>query len=290
MKLLLPLALLLAGTARAIGRDGLPERNPPRGKATKTENFAWSNPFASGSQSPAASGDKGGEGDGSSPGDGLAPACTAERTFAAAEFLLHDLFESEPTGLRPYADALRKGFSGRPYPGGWDGMDPHMYDRPLLRMDYAVLPLAVRQWIEHQESSDGPGKGLFAVYERAVADEDGEAGVAEAAATATPPSPDKADDSVPPDQKRIVVFAPGALYDILPLWVAEGSRCRGRFARCGGLLSRPGKADAVVARLDSLADLARYSPQPKDGGVIAVSCPFWLVVSATVLAMSADRA
>ena len=31
----------------------------------------------------------------------------------------------------------------------------------------------------------------------------------------------------PLDKKKLVVFAPGAVYDILPLWVADKSGCQG---------------------------------------------------------------
>ncbi len=234
------LAHLLIGPAVAQGRNGLPPRNPPQRGITKTKDFTWIDPYTSTRIKK------------------FTPSCTAEKTFSADEFLLHDLFEQEPTGLWPYGDALKKVFSGRAYPGSWGGMDPHMYDRPLMRMNYAALPLKVREWIEDQERSDGKGKGLYAVYERAIDN-------VKAAATVVPPSPEKVTMFRPLDEKKIVIFAPGALYEILPLWVAEGSECQ------GNLLSTVICLDLEVDLFtDSLSDLARYSAKPKEGAVVAV--------------------
>ncbi|OAA53615.1 hypothetical protein SPI_09322 [Niveomyces insectorum RCEF 264] len=222
---------LLAGPAAAV--FGL-HNQPPKAVTTRADDFPWTNPFGK-YHAP------------------LAATCTAQRTFRANEFLLHDLFEAEPKGLWPYADALKGVFSGRPYPGGWDGLDPHMYDRPLLSMAYADVPVAVREWIEEQERAvDGEGgddggdktksgKNLFAVFERA------HDGTTKVPKTVRPQATlEKARMFRPLDKKRIVVFAPGALYRILPLWVAEDSACK-----------------------DQLLDLANYSPTPKDGAVVA---------------------
>ena len=197
---------LLAAAGRAFG----PPKQLPKAETTKTDSFAWTDPFES--QLPKE----------------LVALCSAELTFKASEYLLHDLFEHAPKGLWAYADTLKDTFAGKPYPGGWDGLDPHMYDRPLLSMSYADVPLPVREWIEEQQrGEDGDaaagGKDLFAVFERQTDPEH------KATATVTPETPEKAGRLRALDKKRIAIFAPGALYRILPLWVAEGSDCKGEF-------------------------------------------------------------
>lgn len=77
------------------------------GTPTKMEDFKWSDPFNSRRMKK------------------FAPACDAEQTFKAREYLLDDLTAKPPKGISPWADALKKIFSGREYPGSWDGIDPH---------------------------------------------------------------------------------------------------------------------------------------------------------------------
>lgn len=187
---------------------------PPKVEPTRFENFTWSDPFSSTRLAEFDS------------------ACAGQRTFAASEFQIHDLQAPEPKGLWPYGNALKLLFGGRPYPGDWDGMDPHGYERNLLKMDYTDVPVKVREWIEKQEKTDGPGKGLFGIYD---IPEEGErvTGVAQV------------DDVQQLDQKRVAIFAPGALYETLPLWVAEASDCE-----------------------DILANMDKYSPKLVDGGVV----------------------
>ncbi|ROV93997.1 hypothetical protein VSDG_06262 [Cytospora chrysosperma] len=167
-------------------------------------------------------------------------ACAGQRTFAASEFQIHDLHAPEPKGLWPYGNALKLLFGGRPYPGDWDGMDPHGYERNLLKMDYTDVPVKVREWIEKQEKTDGPGKGLFGIYD---IPEEGERVTGTA----------QVDDVQQLDQiERVAIFAPGALYETLPLWVAEASDCE-----------------------DILANMDKYSPKLVDGGVFYdVAAPY----------------
>lgn len=195
---------------------------PPENVPTPTENFNWSDPFALASIRD------------------FDVVCSTEATFAADEFMLHDLQAKSPLGLWNYGDALKKVFTGRAYPGGWDGIDRHLHDRELLRMNYDTLPLAVRQWIEEQDREGTADKGLFAVYERPAEEE-------KVTDVVAPPAAEQAADvRAETDKKKIVLFAPGALYNILPLWVAEKSGCK-----------------------DSLLKLDAYSAKPADGGVVA---------------------
>lgn len=172
------------------------DRVPPKVDPTKLENFAWANPF--------------------SPASKLRQfdaTCDSTRTFSAAEFQLHDLRQPEPTGLKPYNEALKGLFYGREYPGGWEGMDNHGYERNMLKMEYTEVPAKVREWIQEQESAQGPGKGLYAILDkpakRAEDDDDDD------------------DEDEAESQGKVVIFAPGAIYENLPLWVAEDSGCEG---------------------------------------------------------------
>lgn len=198
---LLSIALLLSPVLGG-GVPGPDENIPPKIEPTKLDNFTWTDPFSSPKLA------------------NFDAACESQATFKAFEYQLHDLQMPEPQGLQPYGEALKTFFGGRPYPGGWDGIDAHRYERNLLKMEYADVPVKVREWIEEEERSEGPGKGLFAVYQKPA---EGET----VKKTAKLPEADKADKLRPLDEKKAVIFAPGAVYDTLPLWVAEGSKCEG---------------------------------------------------------------
>ncbi|KAF4342696.1 hypothetical protein FBEOM_3356 [Fusarium beomiforme] len=164
------------------------------------------------------------------------PTCEAKAQFEALEYTLHDLMEPPPKGLKPWSKGLKAAFANKEYPGGWLGLDPHLNGRSLLLMKYDEIPLLVRRWIEQRERTGGEGKALFAVLEKPKNDEEIERVVQF-------PEADKIirDD----DKDKVAIFAPGALYGILPLWTAETSKCE-----------------------DQLVDLTKYSPKPSDGGVV----------------------
>ena len=189
------------------------ERPGGPGATTATKDFRWKDPFSAASLADGASGLL------------LKPACRATRSFKAQQFLLDDLKESPPLGLGPYADRLKTFFQGREYPGSWDGLDPHGYDRNVVLMEWDDVPAPVRGWIDEQarqkttqsdkekekemteeekkerkKKEDLSGKGLFAVYRKARA----------------------------PKDHKVIIFAPGAIYETLPLWVAEDSDCQSK--------------------------------------------------------------
>lgn len=211
--LLLTLPILLTPTLTLAG--GPPQPVPPKVDPTPLDNFTWTDPFPRLLTTTSTS---------SPPFDA---ACTSTRTFTALEYQLHDLHEAEPLGLAPYGDALKSIFGGRAYPGGWHGMDAHGYERTLLKMDYQDVPLKVRAWIAEQETSPtgspkAQGKGLYAVYDKPKRAQ---------RVTGTADLTEEQDDVEREwDAQRIVIFAPGAIYENLPLWVAEGSDCEGKFA------------------------------------------------------------
>ncbi|KAF6816915.1 hypothetical protein CMUS01_12185 [Colletotrichum musicola] len=217
----LPLAAnLLAGVVGAFQMGGPPPL--PQPKTTMAENFAWRDPFMSKTI------------------DLYDHTCEATRTFAATQYTLHDLFEKPPAGLFNWGDGLKLFFSGREYPGGWAGLDRHMYDRNLLMMEYADMPIRVREWIEDQErAGDSGGKGLFAVFDKPATAE-------EKIKDRVVVPQDPGDTNRELDHRRVAIFAPGALYPILPLFVANGSDCQAL-----------------------LTDLNNYSDVPKDAAVVA---------------------
>ncbi len=199
-------AAWLASTATAIGPAN-PDA-PPRLKGAPAKMASWRfpNPFTS-------------------PRHKLfTPTCTSTRTLKAQQYLLDDLAEVPPQGLLPYRDALKQVFSSRQYPGSWEGIDPHGYDRVLLGMDYEEVPMKVREWIEEQERTDGEGKGLFAVYGKPQ--KEGSRVLNTINVPRETPVPGEWRER---DANRIMVFAPGALYEVLPMFVAEGSDCEGEY-------------------------------------------------------------
>jgi hypothetical protein len=197
-------AAFLASTATAVGPAG--PNVPPRLKGQREKMASWRfpNPFASPHHSK------------------FTPRCDVQRTFEVDEYLLDDLAEKEPLGLLSYRDALKQVFATREYPGSWDGIDPHGYDRNLLAMRYDLVPRAVREWIEDQERTDGKGKGLYAVYPAPLP------GARVMTTIKVPELPVPAEWRSR-DENRVAIFAPGAVYEILPLWVAEGSGCEGEY-------------------------------------------------------------
>jgi len=214
---ILTVGLLVAAASAQFGAP----KEQPKAEVTKVETFKWTDPFANRKYKR------------------FTPSCNAKQTFQAFEYQLHDLGDEQPLGLAPFGDALKKVFREREYPGSWGGWDHHQYDRNLLMMEYWDVPVKVREWIEDQERNDGEGKGLFAVYTKPAPGN-------KVHNTVTPPAPEKAAGLRPLDKKKLVFFAPGAIYDILPLWVAANSKCEAE-----------------------LSDLDNYDSKLEDGGVIA---------------------
>ncbi|KAI9167287.1 Cruciform DNA-recognizing protein 1 [Paramyrothecium foliicola] len=212
-----PLAIaLLAGSANAL----FGKKPPPKPETDLVKGFSWKNPFTTDAISA------------------FEPTCEASGTFPAFEYSLHNLMERQPKGLYSWAKGLKSFFSGREYPGSWAGWDRHLHDRSILLMEYKDIPVEVREWIEDQDRSDGEGKGLFAIFDKPK-DED-----EQLTATVTFPKADEVDRTQ--DEQKVAIFAPGALYPVLPLWVAGSSSCK-----------------------DKLLDLTKYSAEPEDGGVVA---------------------
>ncbi|KAL8371208.1 hypothetical protein RB595_001179 [Gaeumannomyces hyphopodioides] len=202
------------------------------------DDFPWGDPFSGHAAPP-----------------GFEATCEATGTFKARQHLLSELQDPEPRGLKPWFKALKFFFGGRPFPGSWNGVDAHGTKRDVILMSYADVPEAVRRWIQDaRESGNAGDKWLYGVYHKDLP------GI-KIKGTATPrPRPTaRADGSgggggdeevdaeaarLPPDEDLVVLFAAGAIYHNLPLWVAGGSACEAE-----------------------LSDLSRYRPGPTDGGV-----------------------
>jgi hypothetical protein len=210
MKLNSPLVLLLAATAAAATSENETSGSETQSKSAPSASstpavvpgFKWSDPY---------------NGDGAalpSVPSGFRATCETVATFAATEHLLRDLKKPLPLGLSPWAESLKTFFGGRPYPGSWDGADISGLTREVIVMEYKAVPKAVRDWIdEKRQEEEGNDKYLFGVYGK----------------------PRKSNEKIlrqakigeHEDHEKIILFAPGALYEILPLWVAEGSGCDG---------------------------------------------------------------
>lgn len=183
LPLLLLSSLLLATATAQLGPPPQQGDNiPPKVAPTRFENFTYSDPFTAPTTS----------------------SCSHSRAFPALEYQLHDLSSDASSGqpglLRAYRAGLKSLFSDRPYPGGWDGMDAHGYEREVVGMRWEDVPRLVQGWIAEQED-EGKLFGVFDKEGKPVVDEE--------------------------EGGEMVMFAPGAVYETLPLWVAEGSGCEG---------------------------------------------------------------
>lgn len=152
------------------------------------------------------------------PGDGSAlvgyTSCDSKAYFNATQYKYIDLNEVPPVGLFPWAPAIRHLFNTRAYPGTWHGVNFKGDDRELVLMEYKDVPEAARDWIEAQMKDEAMrAKRFMTILGKPGAD-----GRAPAYADIENMSP----------ENKMFIFAPGELYNFLPLWVAKGSKCDGK--------------------------------------------------------------
>ena len=162
------------------------------------KDFKWALPFPD---------------DGTPPGGFKVP-CQAVGTFQATQHKLADLKKAGS----PWAGVVESMINGHTYAGSWDGVD-HKHDkREVVMMEYRDVPAPVRDWIDAQQHDAENGRSwLFSVYEKPKA---------EGVRNSEPKwAPAKGDDI--PDEEKVLIFPAGAIYEILPLWVAKGSNCEG---------------------------------------------------------------
>jgi hypothetical protein len=165
------------------------------------DSFHWSQPFP----------------DDASEIGGFNVTCKAKRKFKAMLYKFKDMDAPPPAGLAPWKEYLLPFYESRPYPGSWDGIDHGGEERELVMMEFKDVPRPVKLWLDKQVWARGPSAPAlqFIVEEkhhlenpRAKADAVG----------------DYTHDHEH-DDHRVMFFPAGAIYEILPLWVAEGSDC-----------------------------------------------------------------
>lgn len=142
--------------------------------------------------------------------------CEVEKSFRAEQWKLKDL--QAPS---PWAPAIETFLGWHPYVGSWEGADPDADEREFLIMEWTEVPRPVREWIENQHANKGNLNSrwwLFGIFEKP----------SEGEKVATWPSVAVGERAPAKDEDRVVLFAPAAMYEILPLWVGEGSECEGK--------------------------------------------------------------
>jgi len=179
------------------------------------------------------------------PPEGFVSRCEAQQTFKGKQFTKYELLHVDPPkGMKPWAPGIEAFLRGREHPGHWryneDELDKHEHDREYIMMEYPDVPRAVRDRVEHHrdKGSHDHHKWMFAVFDIPETTED----VITTTAVPRPPKPTGSanataagstngtvDDDVPLDPEgKVMLFAAGAIYETLPLWVAEGSKCPGK--------------------------------------------------------------
>lgn len=189
--------------------------------------------------------------------------CKVDATFKATQHHLGDL-----QAPAPWSRAVETFLGWHPYPGSWEGIDAGGDRRDIIIMEYTEVPTAVRDWIDAQHRDKASNKSkwyLFGVFEKPKKDFGKASGIAMAPATSVAVGDDA---PVIPDQDKVLIFAPAALYEILPLWVAKNSGCEGELAR------RVWVDGFVLINTDhtllaDMMDLSKYSSYARDKSVIA---------------------
>ena len=143
--------------------------------------------------------------------------CDVEKTFKAEQWKLKDL--QAPS---PWAPAIETFLGWHPYVGSWEGADPDADEREFLIMEWTDVPGPVRRWIEtEQVHKDNLNSRwwLFGVFEKP--------GKGKTQAVWPSVAVGEQQQEEVKDEDRVVLFAPAAMYEILPLWVGEGTECEG---------------------------------------------------------------
>lgn len=189
--------------------------------------------------------------------------CKVDATFKATQHQLGDL--QSPA---PWSRAVLTYLGWHPYPGSWEGIDAGGDLRDIVIMEYADVPVAVRDWVDAQHRDKESTKSkwwLYGVFEKPKKDFGKASGIAMAPAT-----PVAVGDDAPviPDADKVLMFAPAALYEILPLWVAKNSGCEGESALWDWVDgSAVTNTDPLL--LADMLDLSKYSSYARDKSVIA---------------------
>jgi hypothetical protein len=142
--------------------------------------------------------------------------CEVEKSFKAEQWKLKDL--QAPS---PWTPAIETFLGWHLYVGSWEGGDPDADEREFLIMEWTDVPMPVRDWIENQHANKDNLNSrwwLFGIFEKP----------SEGKKVVTWPSVAVGDTAPAKDEDRVILFAPAAMYEILPLWVGQGSECEGK--------------------------------------------------------------
>lgn len=259
-----PLLVLLYLSSPALAWDHLDRKHPTH---RTLSTFRWTRPFLDlelKAENPHADPK---DLDRDIPG-GFHVYCEATKTFAARQLTAADLHKPPPDGLEPWAAALDVALHQRVYPGGWDGEELIGDGMQVLVMEYSDVPPTVRRFVE-QEGVDAhtAKRWQFGVY-----DKPGRAGKQRRVAFGEGSS--YVEDRPTAPQDKVMIFAPGALYDILPLWVADDSACKSMLrphchirakststGRAGQPLETNGKPNRAIPRSGQVRQARRAQPR-----------------------------
>ena len=138
--------------------------------------------------------------------------CRSETYFNGTLYKVPDLHQPPPTGLQPWAAIINGLFTSRFYPGGWQGVNYKGDERDLLVMEWRDVPQQARAWVEEQLKDEQMKLKRFMAL--VAKSKDGE-------------RVDEGNLEGLPDGEKLLIIAPGELYNFLPLWVSKNSECEG---------------------------------------------------------------
>ncbi|TLS29036.1 hypothetical protein PpBr36_00887 [Pyricularia pennisetigena] len=177
--------------------------------------------------------------------------CRASAAFPAQQYKFSDL-DADPA-VRPYGPAIRDLATGRVYPGSWDGVNVKGPQRDVLLVDWARVPRLARGWIQAQlETEDGRSRHFFRVVSKKVEKKAGGGGGGGSSGVVVVVEEEGIVDfseslAGSKDEDKVLITAPGELYQFLPLWVAEGSKCEDTFKDLTNYVATRAKDTCVIA-------------------------------------------
>jgi hypothetical protein len=202
-----------------------------------------------------------------SPPYGFEAPCRSEKTFNAKQYVLAQLDKS----WKPAVNEILGDHQPHPHPGGWEDGERDGGDSVVI-MEYADVPTAVRDWILEQyraRKADGTRRWwLFGIAEKPREGQD--AKFIDPAESLVVGEAEGGMRQELPDKDKVLMFAPRALYEILPLWVAKKSSCEGKF-----LHAKECHNEIYVSLLSltsfaaDFLNLAKYDDHAEEGGVVA---------------------
>ncbi|TLD26992.1 hypothetical protein PspLS_04593 [Pyricularia sp. CBS 133598] len=170
--------------------------------------------------------------------------CRASATFPAQQYKFSDL-EADPA-TKPYAPTVRDLATGRVYPGSWDGVNVKGPQRDVLLVDWSRVPRLARGWIQAQlETEDGRNRHFFRVVQKKAEKKAGAGGSSGVVVEGVVDFGQSLEGLR--DEDKMLITAPGELYQFLPLWVAEGSKCKDTFKDLARYVATRAKDTCVVA-------------------------------------------